>query len=103
MCRNHHDLLEMAVIESLPLRQTFRSSVIESGYPTTARAVLLALRAKWQAHLGEPNDSHLHVRPGRRTLEGVPAAPRRGSPTQTITSRAEVLRGEDTSLVRPEF
>ena len=23
MCRNHHDLLEMAVIESLPLRQSF--------------------------------------------------------------------------------
>ena len=24
MCRNHHDLLEMAIIESLPLRQFFK-------------------------------------------------------------------------------
>jgi len=25
MCSNHHDLLEMALIESLPLRQNFSS------------------------------------------------------------------------------
>jgi hypothetical protein len=30
MCRNHHDLLEMAVIESLPLRQFFNPNHLDA-------------------------------------------------------------------------
>ena len=44
MCRNHHDLLEMAVIESLPLRRAawiahscqFKKRVITGGGPAGA-------------------------------------------------------------------
>ena len=32
MCKNHHDLLEMAVIESLPLRQFPSSNHLQCGY-----------------------------------------------------------------------
>ena len=83
---------------SVYVRPTYRKSHTQESNEGFYRAVLLALRAKRQARLGEPNDSHLHVRLGRRTLEGVLAAPRGSDPTQTITRRTEVLRGASSGI-----
>ena len=48
--------------------------------------------------MGRSGHSHLHLRLGRRTLQVVLSAPRGSNPTQTITCRAEVLRGASNGI-----
>jgi hypothetical protein len=39
MCSNHHDLLEIAVIESLPLRQSFATALLKTPPKQVSAAI----------------------------------------------------------------
>ena len=56
MCRHHHDLLEMAVIESLPLRQILQFKPVTPNLTFDWIAFPVELPA-FQCPIGVPNRS----------------------------------------------